>query len=180
MRELSYTWPQIWVAILFAAITVLLVALFAGIARTSRREVPFEEVKRVGYQVRTWWLWSLGGVLTAGVVVSLFFLPYSGARGATGKAQEVRVTGGQFYWSASPRTVRAGHVRFLVSAADVTHALGLYGPKGELLGSVQAMPGYTNKLDVQLDKPGEYLFSCLELCGIGHHRMHLVFRVSGR
>lgn len=180
MRELTYNQPQIWIAILFAVIALILIGIFVTVARSARSDVPFDEVKTVGYGIRRWWLAGLATLLTAGVVASLFLLPYSGARGATGKAQLVTVKGGQFYWAVSPKTVSTGHVKFVVTSADVNHGLGIYGPKGEMLGSVQAMPGYTNRLDIQLDEPGEYLLSCLELCGIGHHKMHVAFKVTRR
>ncbi|MCD6728357.1 MAG: hypothetical protein LT070_14100 [Solirubrobacteraceae bacterium] len=180
MRELTYTQPQTWIAILFVIISLILVAVFVTIGRSARRDVPFDEVKRVGYGIRTWWLAAFGTLLTAGVVASFFLLPYSGARGATGKAQQVKVKGGQYYWALSPKTVSAGRVKFFVTAVDVNHGFGIYSPKGEMLGSVQAMPGYTNKLDVQLDEPGDYLISCLELCGVAHHKMHATFKVTKR
>jgi cytochrome c oxidase subunit 2 len=180
VRELTYTQPQILIAILFVVITVLLVGVFVTVARSSRREVPFDEVKTVGYGIRRWWLAGLATLLGAGVVASLFLLPYSGARGATGKAQLVSVKGGQYYWAISPKTVSTGHVKFTVTSADVNHGLGIYSPKGEMLGNVQAMPGYTNRLDIQLDEPGEYLFSCLELCGVSHHKMHATLTVTSK
>jgi cytochrome c oxidase subunit 2 len=65
-----------------------------------------------------------------------------------------------------------------VTSADVNHGFGLYDPDGELLGSVQAMPGYTNHLDLRLDKPGQYLVACLEFCGLGHHEMASQFEVT--
>jgi cytochrome c oxidase subunit 2 len=180
VRELNYAQPQAWIAILFAVIVVLLVAAFVAIGRSSRREVDFARVKAVGYGVRTWWFAGLAVLLTCGVALSIFNLPYSGAREPVGAARAVAVQGGQFYWTVAPDTVPAGRVRMSVTSADVNHGLGVYSPAGELLGSVQAMPGYTNTLDVQLDEPGEYLLSCLEMCGVGHHHMHAVLKVAGR
>ncbi|MEZ5121979.1 MAG: hypothetical protein R2736_10460 [Solirubrobacterales bacterium] len=178
MRELTYTQPQIWILIGLAVIAVLLVTAWAAIARSSRREAPFDQVKKVGYGIRTWWLIGFGTLLTTGVVMSFFFLPYSGARSPHGTPQDVAIKGGQFYWTMSPNTVHAGRVKIALTSADVNHGLGIYGPRGEMIGSVQAMPGYTNRLDIQLDEPGEYLLSCLEFCGIGHHKMHAVLKVT--
>lgn len=180
MRELTYTNPQTWIGILFIVIVVLLVAAFVKIGRSARHEVEFEQVKKVGYKIRTFWLAWLASLLLFALVISIFFLPYSGARGGSGKAQPVAVKGGQFYWIVSPKTVNAGHVRLEVTSADVNHGLGIYSPKGEMIGSVQAMPGYTNKLDLQLTEPGDYLFGCLEFCGVGHHKMHATLTVKGR
>ena len=178
MREPTFTQPQIAIAIAFASIAALLVCLFVVIALQTRREVPFEQVRTVGYRIRPRWLAFLAVVLTTGVVVSLFHLPYSKAKGPV---QVVRVSGGQFYWSVSPRSVPAGTtVRLVVTGVDVNHALGLYGPKGDLVAVVQAMPGYHNRLDIRLDDAGSYLIACLEFCGIGHHRMYRTFDVTAR
>ena len=176
MREPTFTQPQIAIAITFACIALALVGFFVFVAVRTRREVPFEAVRTAGYRLRPWWLAFLAVLLTGGVVVSLFFLPYSQARGPV---KVVRVTGGQFYWSVSPRSVPAGsRVRFAVTGADVNHALGLYGPKGNLIGVVQAMPRYTNNLGLRLDDPGRYTIACLEFCGLGHHRMFRPFIVT--
>lgn len=179
MRELTYTQPQTWIGLLFVGIVVVLVTVFVVIGRSSRRDVPFDRVKTVGYGIRTWWLIGFGTVLVGGLVTSFFMLPYSGARGATGPAQKVTVQGGQYYWAVSPQKVAPGRISFAVTSADVNHGLGIYSPRGEMLGSVQAMPGYTNTLDVKLDEPGEYQLSCLELCGTGHHRMQAILTVQG-
>ncbi len=87
-------------------------------------------------------------------------------------AARLRVVGGQFYWSLSPDRFRAGErVRFDVTSADVNHGLGLYDPDGHLVGSVQAMPGYHNKLTVTFAKAGRYTIACFEYCGLSHHLM---------
>jgi cytochrome c oxidase subunit II len=178
MLKLHFTEPQTAIAILFAVLAVGLAALFAVIALQTRRELPFERVRAVGYRIRRYWLGFLAILLVIVVGGSWFELPFS--RGA-GHRTVVTVSGGQFYWSVTPPQVPAGtRVRFDVTSSDVNHGLGLYGPGGELLGSVQAMPGYHNKLDVKLNKPGEYIFSCLEYCGLGHHRMSRPFRVVKR
>ena len=93
-------------------------------------------------------------LLVIGVVVvgiSLFDLPF--ATGSDAGQTVVKVTGGQFFWSLSPGRVPVGsHVRFDVTSVDVNHGFGLYDPHGHLIGSVQAMPGYHNKLDLDLSR----------------------------
>lgn len=164
------------VAIVFAAIALALVALFVVVALQSRKEIPLERVREAAYRIRPIWFGLLTVVLAGGVIASMFFLPYS--RGADVGA-EVKVVGGQFYWSMSPAGVPAGtKVDFAVTSADVNHGFGIYDPDGQLLGSVQAMPGYTNHLDLRLDEPGSYLVSCMEFCGFGHHEMAAQFEVS--
>jgi cytochrome c oxidase subunit 2 len=175
--RLHFGEPQTAIAGVFALLAVAIAAVFVVVALETRRDEPFERVRSVAYRIRRYWLTFL---LLVGVIVvgsSFFYLPYS--RGA-GRVTVVSVSGGQFYWSASPAQVPAGTlVRFDVTSVDVNHGLGIYGPDGVMIGSVQAMPGYHNELDLRLEKPGEYVFACLELCGVGHHRMQRLFKVVG-
>ena len=72
-------------------------------------------------------------------------------------------------------------MRFDVTAVDVNHGFGLYKPSGHLIGSVQAMPGYHNKLDLTLDEPGGSTeIRCFEFCGLNHATMDGSFTVTGR
>jgi cytochrome c oxidase subunit 2 len=113
------------------------------------------------------------------VGVSLFELPYAG-RAAAGM-RVVKVSGGQFFWSIVPDRVSVGTpVRFDVTSVDVNHGFGVYDPHGHLLGSVQAMPGYHNKLDLTLNEVGRYVIRCMEFCGLNHARMEGFFTVARR
>ncbi len=175
--RLHYGAPQTAIAFVFAVIVVALVVLFVTVALRSRRAVAFEGVRDTGYRIRRWWFATLLVLLVAVVGTSLTLLPFPSA--APGRTL-VRVSGGQFYWSTSPARVPAGtHVVFDVTSADVNHAMGLYDPAGHLIGSVQAMPGYHNRLDVTLDRAGRYTFACLEYCGLRHHLMARTFTVGG-
>ena len=172
----SYGEPQIAVAIVFAVIVLALALTFALVARQARRDLPLERVRDAAYRLRRVWLTFLVVLLSATVGVSLFLLPYSGGAAASA---HVTVSAGQFYWSLSPKHVKAGtRVRFDVTSVDVNHGFGIYAPDGELLGSVQAMPGYTNHLELTLDKTGSYLVSCLEFCGFRHHLMSTELKVT--
>jgi cytochrome c oxidase subunit II len=140
-------------------------------------EASEERVHRIGYWLRKRWLALLLviGVLVVGI--SLFDLPYAGGGPATRTV--VKVTGGQFFWSLAPDQVPAGtRIRFDVTSVDVNHGFGLYDPHGHLIGSVQAMPGYHNKLDLTLDEAGVYRIRCFELCGLNHSTMLGTFTVT--
>lgn len=172
----SFGEPQVAVAIAFGVLALCLAGLFLVVALQSRKEIPMERVRGAAYRIRPAWLAFLVAVLAGGVITSMFFLPYS--NGADVGA-EVKVIGGQFYWSMSPGKVPAGtEVDFAVTSADVNHGFGVYDPAGHLLGSVQAMPGYTNHLDLRLDEPGTYVISCMEFCGFKHHEMRGEFEVT--
>ena len=179
MSGLSFGGFQVAVAVAFAVIAFSLMLFFAFAARQAGRDVPFDRVRGFAYRARPAWLALLAVLLGAMVCVSLFFLPYSGS-GAADASASVRVIGGQFYWSMTPEKVPAGsEVVFEVSSADVNHGFGVYDPDGVLIGNVQAMPGYTNELELTLDEPGSYLISCLEFCGRDHHKMFREFEVTG-
>jgi cytochrome c oxidase subunit 2 len=174
--EVSFGGFQVVVLAAFLVVTAALVGVFVLVARQARRNVAFEDVTDTGYRLRRVWLAFLLLLLTSGVVLALFFLPYPGA--AQGTAT-VRVSGGLFYWSMNPETVSAGsEVSFEVTSADVNHGFGVYDPEGVLIGNVQAMPGYTNRMDLTLEEPGTYMIACLEYCGFKHHDMLREFEVT--
>lgn len=174
--EVSFGGFQIAVLAAFMVVTLSLVAVFTLVARQAKRNVEFELVTETGYRLRRVWLAFLALLLTSGVVLALFFLPYPGE--AKGTAT-VRVSGGLFYWSLSPESIQAGsEVRFEVTSVDVNHGFGVYDPEGVLIGNVQAMPGYTNEMDVTLEEPGTYMIACLEYCGFKHHEMLREFEVT--
>jgi cytochrome c oxidase subunit 2 len=177
--RLHYGSPQIAIGIVFAVLAVLLAVVFVVIGVQAGSDVSVERVHRVGYWLRQRWLVLVVvvGVLVVGI--SLFELPFASG-GATGRTV-VKVTGGQFFWSLVPDRVPADtRVRFDVSSVDVNHGFSLYDPGGHLIGSVQAMPGYHNQLDLTLDEAGVYRIRCFELCGVSHSTMEATFKVVPR
>lgn len=177
---LNYGNPQIAIAIVFFAIALLLAALFLVAALKSRKEVPIESVQRAGYKLRRWWLSLLLVLLVVIVGATMFMLPFpSGAKSED--AVNVEVSAAQFLWNMSEDKFEPGQrVVFHVTSVDVNHGFGIYDPDGVLVGQVQAMPGYTNKLDMTFNREGTYQVACLEYCGIGHHIMFGKFTVGGK
>jgi cytochrome c oxidase subunit II len=169
--------PQIAIGVVFAVLALLLATMFVVIAVQAGSDVGFERVHDVGYWLRNRWLAVLVVVGVVVVGISLFDLPY--ASGSAAGRTVVKVTGGQFFWSLQPSSVPTGtRVRFDVTAVDVNHGFGLYDPHGHLIGSVQAMPGYHNKLDLTLSQAGVYRIRCLEYCGLNHSTMESSFTVT--
>ncbi len=170
--NLHYGEPQIAIGIVLA----VLAAAFAAVALSSRSDVAYSRVQVTGYWLRRRWLAML---VVLGVVVlglSFFDLPYASGSGS-GRTL-VTVTGGQFFWSLTPNRVHARTpLRFDVTSVDVNHGFGIYDPHGHLVGSVQAMPGYHNKLDVTFRTAGTYRIRCLEFCGLNHAVMEGTFTV---
>jgi cytochrome c oxidase subunit 2 len=175
--NLHYGDPQIAIGVTFAVLALLLTCAFAVVAIQAGSEDSEDRVHRVGYWLRKRWLALLLVIGMVVVGISFFDLPY--ATGGTSGRTVVTVTGGQFFWTLQPDQVAAGtHVRFDVSSVDVNHGFGLYDPQGHLIGSVQAMPGYHNQLDLTLRGPGVYRIRCFEFCGLHHSTMDGQFTVS--
>jgi cytochrome c oxidase subunit 2 len=174
--SLHYGGPQIAIGVVFALLALVFATAFLVIAVQAGSDVGFERVHDVGYWLRRRWLALLVVVGVVVVGISLFDLPY--ASGGAGRTV-VKVTGGQFFWSLQPAQVSAGtRVRFDVTSVDVNHGFGLYDPHGHLIGSVQAMPGYHNKLDLTLSEAGVYWIRCFEYCGLNHSTMESSFKVT--
>ena len=175
--SVHYGDPQIAIGVVFAGLALLLGSVFLVIGLQARSDVPDERVHQVGYWLRKRWLALL---LVIGIVVvgiSLLDLPF--ATGSDQGRAVVKVTAGQFFWSLAPNKVKAGTpIRFDVSSIDVNHGFGLYDPHGHLIGSVQAMPGYHNRLDLTLNEVGVYRIRCLEFCGLSHSIMESSFTVA--
>jgi cytochrome c oxidase subunit 2 len=175
---LRYGEPQVAIGIVFAVLAVTIVVVTFVIAAHAKQEMSYEDVSGTGYRLRRPWLAFLCGLGVVAVGASAFLLPY--ARGDAAGTR-VKVTGGQFYWTIDPAVLPAHReVRFDVTSVDVNHGFGIYDPKGRLIGSVQAMPGYTNKLDLTFDLTGVYMIRCFEFCGLNHHLMTASFRVGER
>jgi cytochrome c oxidase subunit 2 len=171
---LRYGEPQVAIGVVFLVLALLIVAVFVTVARQTVSDVPFERVQSVGYWLRKRWLAFLCALLVLVVGLSLFELPY--AKGAPRAV--VHVTGLQFAWIITPAELpRDTPIRFDVTSRDVNHGFAIYDPNGHMIGSVQAMPGYHNKLDLTFHTPGVYRVLCFELCGLDHHLMQASFTV---
>ena len=172
---LRYGEPQLAIGIAFLVLALLIAAVFATIARRTVSDVEFERVQTVGYWLRKRWLGFLVALLVLVVGISLFDLPYASG----GRRTVVEVTGGQFFWIVNPSRLPLNTpIRFDVTSQDVNHGFGVYDPHGHLVGSVQAMPGYHNRLDLTFHIPGQYRVLCFEFCGLNHHLMQGSFTVG--
>ena len=176
LTKLHFGAPQTTVLIVFCVLVVGFLVVFLAIGLNANKSIPFERVRDTGYALRRYWLGFLLLSLVVVVGGGFLMLPY----GIKAKpVAEAKVVSGQFYWTIQPHTFSQGHVLFDVTSNDVNHGMGVYDPDGQLIGSVQAMPTYHNRLEMDLNKPGEYLVSCLEYCGLGHHKMMATFTVHG-
>jgi len=160
------------------AITVVFMALIALIFtyvtfNASKQAEPYSQIQEKSYSLRVkfFWVLAITGVIIT--VTTTLDLPYAATRGAIDEAAvTVNVEGRQWYWAIDDNTFKVGDtVVFNVTAADVNHGLGIYNEQMRMLGQTQAMPGYTNSLQLTFEKPGTYPLLCLEYCGLAHHAM---------
>jgi cytochrome c oxidase subunit 2 len=171
--------PRLALAI-FLAGALTLAATFVVASQVARRgPVPYPEVAGRAYRLRLLWLFALGGILTAAFLTALPYVPYAQHRLASGPAAaQVHVAGSQYSWGVDGAVTAGRKIEFDVTSADVNHGFGLYDPTGRLVGQVQAMPGFTNHLVLQLTDAGNYTVRCLEYCGPGHSSMLRTIRVA--
>lgn len=126
-----------------------------------------------------------GLIVVAGIVITLATttdLPYRATHGGGGPVDKVvEVEAYQWYWQLSTDYAQENEtVVFNVTSGDVNHGLGVYDEDMKLVGQTQAMPGYTNSLELSFDKPGTYRLMCMEYCGEAHHAMTSQFSVVSK
>lgn len=168
-----------WVTTLVSMGAVATVFLWV-VAGASRPAGDAGVIARVAYRWRDrlFWLAILGGVgLSA---VTLWEWPIAGhAAPAETPDVVIRAVGHQWRWELDRNEVRTGQlVAFEITATDVNHGLAIYKDKRHMVAQAQAMPGYVNRLLVRFDEPGEYEVLCLEYCGLAHHGMRAVIKVT--
>ncbi|MFN3565028.1 MAG: hypothetical protein ACK4V1_03450 [Burkholderiaceae bacterium] len=158
---------SVMVVIAAAFIWVVLRAKVAGDGAHARRAY--------GWRAWLFWISAAAGVVLAFATLSPW--PIEGHARTAGRPDlTVRAVAHQFRWDIAPATVPVGRlVEFEVTAADVNHGFAVYR-NGRLLAQAQAMPGFTNRLRMRFDEPGDYDVLCLEYCGVAHHGMRAVIR----
>jgi cytochrome c oxidase subunit 2 len=103
----------------------------------------------------------------------------------TGTGPEIRITGHQWWWEveylsaeASQHVLTANEIHIpagrpveieLISR-DVIHSFWV----PQLHGKVDLIPGFTNRIRIEADRPGLYPGECSEFCGVQHAHMLLL------
>lgn len=166
--------PEYIIGYVMLAATVVLGAGFIFTAVSARKGPDdYEPIHHVGYAVRRYWF---VGLMCLGLIGFSFTLPHMAnplfRTPSPNDAMVVNVTGQQWSWALSTSTVPANQdVVFRVTSEDVNHDFAIFNSNGNIVGQVQAMPGYTNYLYYKFSDPGTYTIRCLELCGLYHTAM---------
>jgi cytochrome c oxidase subunit II len=80
----------------------------------------------------------------------------------------VPVVATMFAFAPDPIEVPANRpITFRLTSGDVVHGLDIVGTNANAM----ALPGYVSQFTVTFAKPGEYVITCHEYCGIFHHSM---------
>jgi cytochrome c oxidase subunit 2 len=80
----------------------------------------------------------------------------------------VSVVATMFSFAPDPIEVPATRaVTFRLTSGDVLHGLHVVGTNANTM----AVPGYVSQFTVTFPKPGQYLITCHEYCGLLHHAM---------
>jgi cytochrome c oxidase subunit 2 len=187
------TVPQVWTFYLYLVLAAVVFAVFLWVALSTRR--PGEVAPAKVQRLRLAFFVLLVVVLGSALGLTLGKTPYA-LWAEEIPDRVIFVAGKQFNFAVAEQPVetdaewqaatlapavqvRAGELLELrVGSLDVNHSVGIYDPDGVLIGQVQGMPGYVNRLRLRLDRPGRYHLLCLELCGNGHSNMRGAIEVN--
>ena len=80
----------------------------------------------------------------------------------------VTVVAQMFSFGPDPIEIPAGRpVTFRLTSADVIHGFHVVGTNA----NVMVVPGYVSQFSITFNKPGQYIVTCNEYCGLMHHAM---------
>jgi len=129
---------------------------------------------------------EVGWTLAPAVLLALITIPtiqgvYSLAEAPEDNALNVEVLAKQWWWqytyedsgvvTANELHIPVGRTVLLrLKSEDVIHSFWV--PK--LAGKQDVVPGRTNTLKIEADKPGSYKGQCVEYCGLSHANMKLI------
>lgn len=169
-----------WALLIGGTLVLVIVLVALGIALFGSGDLK----RRLGGEKAIW----IGGiafpvvVLTGLLVWGLTLTSHLAAGQPTGKEMRVRVVGEMWWWrvhyldAQGRETVRDANelhiptgvpVMLELQSADVIHSFWV--PR--LGGKMDMIPGRTNRLMIQADRPGIYKGQCAEYCGGPHALM---------
>ena len=179
-RTLDRLWDLVFpiAVVIFFLVQGLIIFVVVKFRAKSDVDAPVQvhgnAKAEIGWTIAPALILAVAGVFT---VVTIFDINTK-AEGA--EVLEVKVTGHQWWWeyeyaeqniiTANELHIPAGTtVQLELTSADVIH--NFWPPK--LGGKVYAIPGRTNYMKINADKPGDYSGQCAEYCGLSHANMRL-------
>ncbi|MDQ3756883.1 MAG: cytochrome c oxidase subunit II [Actinomycetota bacterium] len=162
----------------FVLVNVLVLFVVVKFRRRSDDDSPKQvhghALLELGWTAGPAVILAVVGILTLGVIFDIDRRP------AAAESLQVKVTGHQFWWeyeyqqhgitTANELHIPVGRkVALDLESVDVIHSF--WPPK--LAGLLDVVPGRTNHMVVEADKPGVYHGQCAEFCGMSHANMYL-------
>ncbi|MFY9264016.1 MAG: hypothetical protein WAO61_01095 [Solirubrobacterales bacterium] len=158
------------ILISYFVMSVIGIVVVLSVFRSTRVGFRAEPAEREAVENReTAWGALVGVFLVVTLAITIIQIPYFDDDAKAG--QRIKITGRQFAWTVDPVRVKTGRVIADVTSEDVAHGVGVYDPDGVMIKQVNVLPGRTQPMVLDLDKPGTYKLRCLEFCGIDHHKM---------
>lgn len=173
---------MVWHAAFGGLIFALVVGLLLTILWRKRRPVPIpDDAEARGIR----WIWAGGIVLPIGVLTVIFSQSLASLASLEQLAEpdtlEVEIIGHRWWWeihypdegivTANELRIPAGEpVRLTLTSHDVIHAFWV----PELHPKLDLLPGRSNEVWVESDRPGTYRGICAEYCGLQHARMQFL------
>ncbi len=174
-----------WVMLIASAVIfgVVLVLLFVALLKRRGADGGVPDTRRGGL-----WIPAVGGIAIPVVVLAALFaltlrtLPRTSPASASATGLTIQVVGRQWFWDVTypgkgVRTANELHipvgvpVNVEVSSGDVVHSFWV----PELNRKIDMIPGQTNRVTLEADRPGVFRGQCAEFCGLQH--AHMAFYV---
>jgi cytochrome c oxidase subunit 2 len=140
----------------------------------SPKQVHGNSKLELGWTIAPAVILGVIGIGTLGVIFDI------NERPAAAESLQVTVVGHQWWWefdypdhditTANELHIPVGtKVDLALESVDVIHSF--WPPK--LAGKLDVIPGRTNRMVVEAEKPGTYFGQCAEFCGLSHANMYL-------
>lgn len=170
-----------------AVLAIITIALLAGIFRRRSRAQREGELAVTADAGGVSWIYvgiSISAVVLAACALWTMFTLRAIAMPSHAHELTVHVTAAQWWWrvrytdpdsqgvfsTANEIHVPVGRpVKVELSSEDVIHSFWV----PQLAGKIDVIPGQTNVLWLQADKPGVYVGQCGEFCGAQHAHMQM-------
>lgn len=178
-REIDNLW---WI-VFYAAVAVFVVVeglIVLALFKFRQRKGDDEPPAQVHGNTRLELAWTIApAILLAVLAVPTVLTIFALARERPGQMR-VDVTGQQWWWqysypgetvvTANELHIPTGRpIRLALHSKDIIHSFWV--PR--LGGKQDVVPGRTNHVTIQADRPGEYAGTCAEYCGLSHANMRL-------
>lgn len=165
--------------------SILLFTVFKYRSADNSKEIPPQiEGNR---RLEIIWTTAVTVILAVIFIISLnplwiiSYPPASKSGASSTENLNIQVIGRQWYWefdyldyqvnTANELHIPVGvPVMFELVSADVIHSFWV----PELSGKIDVIPGHTNRIWIQAEKPGIYEGQCAEFCGVEHAHMRML------